>query len=149
MSNIKLIIAGSRDFSNPELLDREVDTYLEEILKKECGIDLVSDGEGNWFWANWELQEGVESEDLPVEIVSGGAKGADRLGEAYAKSRDYKVKKFIPDWEKHKKSAGYIRNEEMAKYATHCICFDLGTKGTGHMISLANKYKLGLKVINL
>jgi len=119
MVDIKLIIAGSRDFNNPELLDREVDRYLEEILKEEC----------------------------EVEIVSGGARGADRLGEAYAKSRDYKVKKFIPDWEKGK-SAGMVRNIEMLKYATHCICFWNGTsKGTKHTIDNAKKYNVDLRVI--
>jgi hypothetical protein len=122
MNDIRLIIAGSRDFNNSELLDREVDRYLEEILKEGCEI----------------------------EIISGGARGADRLGEAYAKIRDYKVKKFIPDWEKYKKSAGYIRNEEMAKYATHCIIFNLDrSKGSVHMENIAIKYKLGLKVVNI
>jgi len=37
----------------------------------------------------------------------------------------------------------------MAKYASHCICFDLGTPGTASMIRLAKKYKLGLKVVRI
>ena len=144
---IKLIIAGSRDFNNYELLEKEVDWYLEEILKEECGIDLVSDGQGNWFWARWALGEGVEPEDLPVEIISGGARGADRLGEAYAKSREYKVKKFIPDWEKGK-SAGMKRNIEMLKYSTHAIIFWDGiSKGSKQAIDNAKKYDVKLRVI--
>lgn len=47
----------------------------------------------------------LDTKDLPLEIVSGGARGADRLGEKYAKENNYKVKKFIPDWEKGR-SAG-------------------------------------------
>lgn len=124
MNQIRLIIAGSRDFNNSELLDREVSKYLfEEIL----GTDVAE-----------------------IEIVSGGARGADRLGECFAKLRNLPVKIFKANWEKFNKSAGYIRNEEMAKYGTHCIVFNVGrSKGSVHMENLAKKYNLGLKVINL
>jgi predicted Rossmann fold nucleotide-binding protein DprA/Smf involved in DNA uptake len=85
---------------------------------------------------------------IPIEIVSGGARGADKLGERYAKEKRYLIKRFIPDWNigKH---AGLIRNEEMAKYADACICFyDGESNGTGHMIKMAKKYNLKLRVIN-
>ena len=83
-----------------------------------------------------------------IEIVSGTAKGADQLGEKYAKEKGYPVKQFPADWSKGK-SAGYIRNEEMAKYADALIVFWNGkSKGTGHMIDLAKKYKLKIRVCN-
>lgn len=46
------------------------------------------------------------------------------------------------------KAAGPIRNEEMAKIATHCICFFNGSRGTANMIENAKKYNLILKIIN-
>lgn len=84
-----------------------------------------------------------------IEIVSGTAKGADQLGERYAKERGYSVKQFPADWDKHKRSAGYIRNEEMAKYSDALIAFWNGnSKGTEHMINLAKKYNLKIRICN-
>ena len=83
-----------------------------------------------------------------IEIVSGTANGADKLGERYANEKGYKIKQFPADWEKYGKSAGYKRNEEMAKYADALIAFwDGKSKGAKHMIDLAKLYKLKIKVV--
>jgi len=83
-----------------------------------------------------------------VEIVSGTANGADKLGEKYAEERGYPVKKFPADWNLHKKAAGYLRNAEMAEYSDALIAFWNGSKGTGHMIDLANKHGLKVRIIS-
>jgi hypothetical protein len=83
-----------------------------------------------------------------IEIVSGAAKGADALGERYAKERGYKLKLFPAQWSIGK-AAGPLRNEEMAKYADACICFwDGSSRGTSNMIDNAKKHNLKLRVIN-
>lgn len=83
-----------------------------------------------------------------VEIVSGGARGADTLGEQFAKKHGCKIKRFIPDWEGLGKQAGFIRNWDMAKYADACVVFwDGKSKGTKHMINLAEKEGLLLRVV--
>lgn len=83
-----------------------------------------------------------------IEIVSGGATGADALGEKYAKDRGLYIKKFPADWNTHGKAAGPIRNLQMAKYGDACICFwDGESRGTKNMIETAEKYKLKLRVI--
>lgn len=85
-----------------------------------------------------------------VEIVSGTAKGADKLGEKYAEDRGYKVTQFPADWDKYGHYAGYKRNEEMAKYADALIAFwDGFSRGTGLMISLAKQYELKIKIVTL
>jgi hypothetical protein len=82
-----------------------------------------------------------------IEIVSGGASGADSLGERYAKEKGHKLKVFKADWDKHGKAAGPIRNEEMAKYADGLIAFwDGESKGTKSMIGYAKKYNLKIHV---
>jgi hypothetical protein len=83
-----------------------------------------------------------------IEIVSGTANGADKLGEKYAKENGYSIKQFPADWNKYGKSAGYKRNEEMAKYSDALIAFwDGNSKGTKHMIDLAKRYGLKVKVV--
>jgi len=84
-----------------------------------------------------------------IEIVSGTARGADKLGEKYAIDRLLVLKEFPADWNTFGKSAGYRRNEQMAKYADALIAFwDGKSKGTEHMINLAKKYNLKIKIHN-
>ena len=81
-----------------------------------------------------------------IEIVSGVANGADLLGERYAREKGYLIKQFPANWD-NGKSAGYIRNEEMAKYSDALIAFwDGSSKGTGHMINLAKIYNLKIRI---
>lgn len=83
-----------------------------------------------------------------VEIVSGGANGADLLGEKYAKERGLPIKQFIPDWDGKGRSAGYIRNWEMAKYAHACVVFwDGESKGTENMYKTAQKEGLSTRLV--
>lgn len=70
-----------------------------------------------------------------TEVVSGGAWGADRLGEQWAKRNGIPVTRFPADWNRHGKSAGAIRNKEMAAYAEALIAiWNLGSRGTRHMV---------------
>lgn len=73
-------------------------------------------------------------EDI-TEVVSGTARGADSIGEQWARGRDIPIKRFEPNWEQYGKSAGFIRNSEMGAYADAAICFWNGkSAGTKHMI---------------
>ena len=83
-----------------------------------------------------------------IEIVSGNARGADKLGERYAREKGYDIKEFPANWNLGK-SAGYIRNDEMAQYADMLIAFWDGTsRGTKHMIDLANKRGIKVEIVN-
>lgn len=82
------------------------------------------------------------------EIVSGTARGADRLGEFYAIDRNFQIKRFPPDWDTYGKRAGYLRNQEMAEYADMLIAFwDGQSKGTKHMIDLATQKGLTVHIV--
>lgn len=77
-----------------------------------------------------------------TEIVSGGATGADAMGEAYALLNGIPIKGFPANWSKHGKAAGPIRNKEMAEYADCLIAFwDGKSRGTKNMIDTMNKLK--------
>ena len=85
-----------------------------------------------------------------VEIIVGGAKGADTLGEMYGNMRDIPLRKFLPEWSKYGKAAGRRRNEVMGLEADACVCFwDGGSTGTSHMIQVAERNSLILEIVVL
>jgi hypothetical protein len=84
----------------------------------------------------------------PIEIVSGKANGADTLGERYARQNGYPVKDFYAQWNTQGNRAGFLRNKDMAEYATHCVVFwDGESTGSKHMIDLSKEYNLPTRVI--
>jgi len=86
---------------------------------------------------------------VPTEIVSGGANGADKMGERYAAEKGIPLKLFPADWNAHGKAAGPIRNEQMALYADALVAFwDSKSRGTKSMIDLARKNGLKVRVVH-
>jgi predicted Rossmann fold nucleotide-binding protein DprA/Smf involved in DNA uptake len=79
-------------------------------------------------------------DEFNMEIVSGGAKGADTIAESFAKVCRIPTKIFLPDWDKHGKAAGFIRNREIVDYCDMVIAFwDQKSKGTKNTIDTALK----------
>lgn len=132
MKELRIIVAGGRDFKNYKLLSDTIMKYLGDI-------------------------DGVGIVDNPnqIKFISGAAKGADSLGEQFAYTWGYDVIRFQADWDRFGKSAGYRRNTEMVKYASEdgksgvLIAFwDGKSRGTKHMIDLAKRCGLGVYIVN-
>lgn len=100
------------------------------------------------YYAFCCLNKWANGTNDPIEVVSGGAKGADNLGEYWANRRhNTKATVFKADWDKHGKAAGPIRNAQMAEYADALIAFwDGKSKGTKNMIDTALKEGLEVHV---
>ena len=82
------------------------------------------------------------------KVVSGGANGADKLAEKWAKFNGIEVEIFLPNWQRNGKQAGFIRNEQIIEASTHVMAFwDGDSKGTKHSIGLAKKSEKKLKII--
>ena len=119
-----IIIAGSRDFTDYQLVKTSLKTFLlsKATTKKPT-------------------------------IICGMARGADMLGYRLAKEFKLPLKEFPADWSIGKK-AGYVRNEQMAQYAYEhgngvlFAFWDGKSKGTKWMIELAKKYKLEVYIFN-
>lgn len=121
---MKLIIAGGRDFEDLNLALTEFYDFSSEM-----NVNL---SKSNPF----------------KEIVSGGARGADRIGEKIAEINKIPVKQFIPDWNGLGKRAGFVRNADMGDYADAALIFwDGESKGSAHMIKLAQDKGLFVRVI--
>ena len=138
---VRIIIAGGREFNDYELLEQSVNNIIFDL---ECRNTVT--GIGN---------ESRINEKHLIEFISGTARGADQLGEKYVNESIWSVKRFPANWDLYGKSAGYIRNEQMAKYAMSdnsygvLIAFwDGKSRGTKHMIDLAKKYGLEVHVVN-
>lgn len=101
---IRTIIAGSREFID------------QHRLNKVC----------NWIFA----YKGLAYSD--VEIISGTCRGADIMGENFAKTYNIPVKRFPADWKLYGKNAGNVRNRQMAEYASS------NSSNNGVLIAFAN-----------
>ncbi len=84
----------------------------------------------------------------PTAIICGEACGADRLGKRYAEEHGIPVLSFPAEWDKYGKSAGYIRNQQMAVHADALIAFwDGESKGTHNMITIAKNKGLPCRIV--
>jgi hypothetical protein len=80
----------------------------------------------------------------PTQIVSGGALGADQVGERWARMNGIPIRQFIPDWGGYAgMRAGHVRNSQMADYADALLAlWDGESKGTAHMVKVATERRL-------
>jgi len=117
----RVIVAGSRHFNNYKMLCERLDRILSEKLKTHNVI-----------------------------IVSGMARGADNMGERYARERKLLVHRYPAEWDKYGKSAGHKRNRQMAENADACVAFWAnGSRGTASMIKIATELALDLRTIKI
>lgn len=109
-----VLIAGCRYFNDYKIAKKYIDYYISNIREK-----------------------------YKITIISGGALGADSLGERYARENRFKIKRFLPDWEKYGRSAGPRRNKLMVETADYVICFwdgkSPGTRSTVNYTKAAGK----------
>ena len=120
---MKVCVCGSRDFTNYKIAHKVIYAYFTTFVE------------------DWKVNG---------EIVSGCARGADSLGERFAKEYGLKCHRYPANWEKHGKSAGYIRNKEMADASDVIIAFwDGKSKGTKHMIDISVDMNKKVYVINV
>lgn len=92
---------------------------------------------GQWLYGRLQMFN-------PWAILHGDARGADRQAATIAAKSFDEVFAFPADWDKHGKSAGPIRNQEMLTWALRTgfeivvLAFPGGV-GTGHMCKIAER----------
>lgn len=123
MNEFNVIISGSQDFKDYNLLKEKCDFYLSRKIK---------DGK-------------------KIVVISGGTEGADKLGEKYAAENGFEVRRFIADWNRFGKFAGLRRNQQMTEIGNACIAFFSSygdNKGVTNLVSIARKNHLLVREIN-
>lgn len=119
MKEFKICIAGSRSFNDYKFLVFVLDKLLLNIKDR-----------------------------YEIVIISGTAKGADKLGEQYAEERNYKILRFPADWDLYGKKAGFIRNKEMAIICDTCVIFwDGKSPGSKLMHELCKKMNKAVRLV--
>lgn len=127
---MKLIIAGPRDYTDYERVMREAFQFINMYGVDGEGLEIVSGG----------CSDKIKGVLTFTRDDGSKVYGVDGLGERFAKERGCSVELFMADWKKHGKSAGPIRNGEMAKYATHAIVFTRpDSRGSNDMLKKAIK----------
>jgi len=118
-----LAVIGSRSFKDYETLEYEIDRIFK--AKKRA------------------------MPERNMCIVSGGARGADRLAKRYAdEHEEVHYIEHPADWKTHGKKAGILRNLDIVKDAHSVLAFWNGkSKGTKHTLGLAQTLGKPIKVV--
>jgi len=109
---MKLIVAGGRDFTNT--------SYMQQSLSS----------------ITFPFEP-----DEQITLVCGMARGADITAHKLWLSLSFPIIEMPADWNRHGRSAGFIRNSQMAVKADALVAFwDQKSRGTEHMINTMKKF---------
>lgn len=130
----RLVVAGGRQFSDEAYLADAIERSLGDYAPAELLRSITPEGYGH------------------LQIVSGAAAGADRLGEQWAAARGVPVQQYPARWDaldtpgavvrtardgrQYNARAGFDRNVLMAQNADAVLVMP-GGKGTDHMVQTA------------
>ena len=91
--------------------------------------------------------KGYLKDKKDVVLIVGGARGADKLAEKWARINSVPFKLMEANWTALGKSAGYKRNQEMINIADELISFwDLDSRGTQHTIECARRKEIPVTI---
>lgn len=132
---VKIIICGSRTFNDLNFLEDTIRSIFRELTIQNI------------------LYGSPDKDAEIIEVISGGAQGADILGEWFAKQYGLYCKVMLADWDKNGNEAGLIRNKEMVDYVADSDCYGLlvafwdgQSKGAQHCFNYAKDRKLDVRI---
>ena len=99
-------------------------------------LRLAVVGSREWTDAHF-ITEYLNSFPEDITLVSGGARGVDKIAETYAKDRGWETLIILADWSQGK-GAGFARNADIIANADVVVAFwDGSSKGTKNTIDRA------------
>lgn len=70
-----------------------------------------------------EVRQFVREQERTTVIISGGARGVDDAAVQEARRLKMPYELYLPDWPRHGRSAGAIRNREIVQKADEIVAF--------------------------
>jgi hypothetical protein len=120
-----LAVIGSRSFTDAHVLGRHLDAVIERIAR-------------------------VHGDDVDLRMVSGGARGADTLAEAYADANGIPFTPIRPDYARFGDPAPFVRNKEIVRQADALVAFQRRrSSGTQDAIDFARQLGRPVLVIRV
>lgn len=126
---MRVLVCGGRDFTDKDLIYKTLYDFCDKH-----GLWYEPDEYGNTF--------------PTIHIISGEARGVDRIATAFAVVNWTGYSGFPADWNKYGKAAGYIRNKQMLEEGKPDVVIAFpGGKGTEMMKKMARE--AGVEVIEI
>lgn len=88
----------------------------------------------------------VTQNKVPALVITGGAKGADALGEAWARQHQIPLLILKPEYDKFGKRAPLLRNTDIVKGCTHLLAFP-HSSGSGTQDAIRKAFKMDKMVM--
>ena len=117
----RVLVCGSRDFNDYNLLATKLDEVRDRLG------------------------------DVSMRVISGAARGADSLAAKWAQQHGVPCDEYPADWDRHGKSAGYRRNEQMLTEGDPhmVVAFPQGdSRGTRQMMDIASKARVAVEEVD-
>jgi ABC-type Fe3+-hydroxamate transport system substrate-binding protein len=115
----RVLVCGGRDFHYQSIVGEIIESVLYEEFWK------TNTGSRPWL------------QDI---LICGMARGADLAAYSWAQKAGMPVEKYVPNWDKHGRAAGIIRNKEMLEEGKPDLVIAFpGGRGTDNMVSIALK----------
>lgn len=129
-----IVIAGSRGFTDYELLKMYMDRFVEYVDGPITVLSGTADG-ADKLGERWAEEHGFNVQQCPADWNDITHPDA--------------VIRYRKDGTPYNAAAGPNRNEEMAKSADYVVCFwDGESSGTKSMINAGRKHGVPVKVVN-
>lgn len=86
----------------------------------------------------WRELDRIHAERGITELMQGGANGVDQFAKEWAATKP-EIKRWVckADWDKHRRSAGPIRNARMLEWKPDIVIAFPGGRGTANMVEQA------------
>lgn len=135
---MKWLVCGGRNFGHVIRTTGNTDDEPEDVKAKLAEYEFI-----HKFLHSLTLLYSTEYNPddnwLPtdIEIIEGGAKGADSAAADFAIVNYTKLTEVKADWEKYGKAAGMIRNRQMIDLKPDLVIAFPGGIGTANMVTIA------------
>jgi hypothetical protein len=136
---VRILVSGGRTFGAlPNVpFEPPYSGYAEAVIKAEAEKELF-----------FKVMEAAKKKYEIECIIEGGARGADRLAQKWAKLNNIPLITCKADWDTHGKKAGILRNQSMLdEHAPTLTVAFPGGDGTKDMVR--RSIKAGIKTIEV